>query len=85
MKKHVISLDKLKTNSNKTDIMEYYNLIRQEHPEYSEYACMKKTLFHFCDDLVKGVDLKGKYKHVSSYYLDLMKFYFKYLIDNSIG
>jgi len=84
MKKHIVTLDKLKTNNNKSEILDYYNRIKQEHPEYSDYACMKKTLFNFCPLLIKGIDFKGKFKHVSSYYLDLMKFYFKYLLDNTI-
>ena len=84
LKKHVVDLKKIKSSATKSEILEYYNRIKQEHPEYSDYACMKKTLFTFCNTLIKGEDFKGKFKHVSPYYLDLMNFYFKYLLDNSI-
>lgn len=65
MKKHVVALEKLKSEASKSEILEYYNRIKQEHPEYSDYAVMKKTLFNFCNGLIKGQDFKGKFKHVS--------------------
>ena len=82
-KKHIVDLNKITTNASRNEIIEYYNRIKEENQNYSEYACMKKTLFNFCNGLVKGEDFKEKFKHVSPFYLDLMKFYFNYLLKNS--
>ena len=83
MKKQILLLDKFETNATKSQILTYFNKLKIEHSDYSEYACMKKTMFNFCPKLIKGVDFKNKFKHVSNYYLELMKFYFKYLLDNT--
>jgi hypothetical protein len=81
--KKVIDLEKLKTESTRSEILEYYNNYKENNPTFTDYACQKKTLYYFCKDLDKKNDLQGKSAHVSDFYKDMMTFYFNYLLNNS--
>jgi hypothetical protein len=80
--KIIATLDKFKPTVNREEILrEYYNY----NPGIGilDYTRIKYILKKFCPDLEGNEIFKGKASHKSEFYHELMRFYFKYLIDIS--
>ena len=83
--KPVLSFDQLiiSPEVTKSQILDYYNMMKEKNPRNGDYANKKNTLIHFCPNIRKKEDLKQKRAHASLFYAEMMNFYMDYILNNA--